>query len=391
MKILFSSALLLGLVGAVWAQPATTPALRLEPQLFLFRSADFGQITVAGKALTTESRATAVTPPARIAFDDATLQLGAQVTWSGGAVPPALNAVPVPVIESTFDRPASIRSELPAQYFERRGDGTFALRETVSGSPDMPRYQLTFRVQPADASRQTLHVSCEPEIATVQSREKLAGVDLDVGRPVTATFKDRLEFDARPGDWSALVFRSPNGSAYSALLLVRVTAATGAPAAATPAVSRAVDPQAPASVEVRFSDPDKFTDAADDMRGGTFGREDNLDQIREHLIRRARSHLAPGQTLDVTITDVDLAGEFEPWVMRGANRVRIVKEIYAPRIELTFRLTDATGAVIKEGERNLRDASFMYHRTPMQTEARAVEFELLNDWLRNEFVRPRKK
>ena len=65
--------------------------------------------------------------------------------------------------------------------------------------------------------------------------------------------------------------------------------------------------------------------------------------------------MAAGLTLDVRMTNIDLAGEFEPWRGPQFDRVRIMREIYPPRVALEFRLTDAGGAVVKEGQRVLLD------------------------------------
>jgi hypothetical protein len=377
------------LASGAFAQ-APAASLQLEPQLYIFRTADFRSISVGGQRLTTDQRALAVTAPAQLAFDDARLTLDqTNYRWSAPGLPPQFNTVAAPVIGITFGRPAALLSEMPAQYFEKRTDGTFVLRETPRNSSEIPRYQITFRVDPVDAAGRTLRIAADAEIATVRSREKLPGVDLDVGRPVTATFKEHLEYTAGAGDWTALLLRSPNGSDYSALLLARVASAT-ATAAAAPA-GPAGDPHAPARIEVTFANPEDFTDAGDGMRGSGFGRDENLDQLREYLTRRARTYLDNGLTLQITVTDVDLAGEVEPWRANGGHDVRIVRDVYPPRIELRFQLVDASGAVVKEGQRSLPGMGFMLTHRPFETEARHYEFDLLDTWLRNEFGRPRKK
>src|SRR5690606_28219143 len=111
-------------------------------------------------------------------------------------------------------------------------------------------------------------------------------------------------------------------------------------------------------VEVTFSDPEKFTDAADGARGTAHGREANLEELKDYIVERASKALPEGQRLAVQITDVDLAGEVEPWRSGSAQDIRIVKDIYAPRIALDYKLTDASGAVVKEGEARLSDLSF---------------------------------
>lgn len=155
---------------------------------------------------------------------------------------------------------------------------------------------------------------------------------------------------------------------------------------------RAADPKAPSRTEVNFVDPDKFADAADDQRGSDFGRDANLQQLREHIQRRADLAIPADQRLTVTITDVDLAGEIEPWRTPQMSNVRLVKDIYPPRITLDFRLTDASGAVIKEGNRRLTDLTFLMNlHGPDRSDPRIYEKELLTTWIQSEFGRSKKK
>jgi len=50
-----------------------------------------------------------------------------------------------------------------------------------------------------------------------------------------------------------------------------------------------------------------------------------------------------------------MAGEFETWRGPQACSVRVMLDIYAPRIRLEFRLTDRDGKVVSAGPRDLRD------------------------------------
>jgi Protein of unknown function (DUF3016) len=142
-------------------------------------------------------------------------------------------------------------------------------------------------------------------------------------------------------------------------------------------------------IEVVFFEREKFTDARDSHLGSDKGRDDILQQLKTHLQERAKSYLQPGESLQVTIKDVDLAGDFEPWRTGGGlGDVRIVKEIYPPRVTLAFRLVDASGEVVKQGTRDLRDLMFqrtaagMYFDHPLR-----YEKSMLDDWLRSEFSR----
>lgn len=138
--------------------------------------------------------------------------------------------------------------------------------------------------------------------------------------------------------------------------------------------------------EVVFFEREKFTDARDGYNGTDKGRDYQLEQLKTHLRERAQSFVQPGEKLLVTIKDVDLAGEFEPWrTGAGMSDVRIVKEIYPPRIALTFQLTGANGEVLKQGTRELRD--LMFQRTAIGTFDQPLRYEktMIEDWLRTEF------
>jgi hypothetical protein len=155
---------------------------------------------------------------------------------------------------------------------------------------------------------------------------------------------------------------------------------------------RALDAvKGPATVEVIFYEPEKFTDVRDGYMGSDKGREATLDTLKDYLTGRAVRGLTAGQKLAITVTDVDLAGDFEPWRGSQWGDVRIVKDIYPPRLTLVFRLTDADGTVLKEGKRDLRDLAFMIKMTMgFRDDPLRHEKALLDDWLGADF-RPAKK
>lgn len=157
---------------------------------------------------------------------------------------------------------------------------------------------------------------------------------------------------------------------------------------------RAFDPvKGPQQVEVVFFEKEKFTDVKDDFSGTERGRDEILDTLKEYIVKQASKKLEAGQKLAVTINEVDLAGEFEPWRGPQWMDVRIVKDIYPPRINLVFRLTDKDGNVLKEGKRDLFDMSFMMKisTSAFRDDPRRHEKELLDDWINSEFRVDKKK
>jgi hypothetical protein len=143
-----------------------------------------------------------------------------------------------------------------------------------------------------------------------------------------------------------------------------------------------------ARVDVVYVNPEKFTDVKDSQTGMDRDRESYLALIREFLVERGSLYVPEGQKLVITISDIDMAGDFEPWRGPRFDDVRIVKDIYPPRVNLSFKLTDASGAVVKEGEKQLRDLSFQMSATPaFSQDSLRYEKGMLDNWLRSEFPR----
>jgi hypothetical protein len=165
--------------------------------------------------------------------------------------------------------------------------------------------------------------------------------------------------------------------------------AAGVLLAATPVTASASPAdQTDKRVEVIFDHPEKFTDIKGDSMDSPKGRDAMLDQLRDFLETRGADLLPKGQKLTLTFTNIDLAGEYEPWRGGQWSDVRIIKDIYPPRFIFSYKLTDAAGAVLKEDKVDLRDLSFMMRVTINRDEPLRFERDILGDWIRS--VSPRK-
>lgn len=151
----------------------------------------------------------------------------------------------------------------------------------------------------------------------------------------------------------------------------------------TPGAMLAADAAKPdtAKVTVAFDHPEKFTDVKDAYMATDKGQDAILAQIKDYVESKAKSYLRAGQKLEVTFTDIDLAGDFEPQRGPQFNNVRIVKDIYIPRLKLVFKLTGADGKVINEGKRELTDLAFMMRAAFPPSDSLRFEKDILNDWL----------
>ena len=113
--------------------------------------------------------------------------------------------------------------------------------------------------------------------------------------------------------------------------------------------------------------------------------EQSIQALAKWLQHQAARRLPAGETLQVTLRDVDLAGDYEPGRTDGYD-IRVVKDLYPPRIELEYRLDDADGKPLRQGEATLRDTGFLFGIGPMGSDPLRFEKRMLDDWLRGQFA-----
>jgi hypothetical protein len=147
---------------------------------------------------------------------------------------------------------------------------------------------------------------------------------------------------------------------------------------------RASDSAGPsARTEVVFEHPENFTDVKDGSNPSDQGRDAILADLRRHLIGRADSYLPEGYGLKVTFTDIDLAGDFEPWHGGPRADIRVIRDIYPPTLKFRFSVTDPSGKVVKEGAEDIRDIDFQARVVPFTSDPLRYEKEILDDWARS--------
>ncbi|WP_404424647.1 DUF3016 domain-containing protein [Nibricoccus sp. IMCC34717] len=143
------------------------------------------------------------------------------------------------------------------------------------------------------------------------------------------------------------------------------------------------------SVNVVFQNPEKFTDVKSSSMGTDRDRDAILEQIKGFVEQEAANRVPAAHTLTITFRDLDMAGDFEPWRFE-ARDVRIIKDLYPPRAKVSFRLADASGNVVKEGDRSLSDMAFMMNSTINRNDELRYEKRLIGDWIDSEFARNKK-
>ena len=174
-------------------------------------------------------------------------------------------------------------------------------------------------------------------------------------------------------------------------LLVAATLALGACASSGgPDMLAADAPRAlpdAGRVAVAWADPAGFTELRRSGNRFDASRGTWLTDLAEYLRTRAEAALPANQRLELTIVDVDRAGDYEPWHGMALHDTRIMRDIYPPRMTVQFRQLDADGKVVAEGERKLSDPAYLMGIQPLNdSDPLRYEKRMIDSWVRREFA-----
>jgi len=179
------------------------------------------------------------------------------------------------------------------------------------------------------------------------------------------------------------------GSLSTALLLAGMLA-VGSVAAAPRTVTAPDAPralQADGPVSVQWNDPAKFTEIRQSTNRFEAERGDWVQQLARYVQTSAAKPLQAGQTLEVTLVDVKRAGDYEPWHGPRGRDIRIMRDIYPPRITLQYTLKDASGRIIDEGDARLSDSGYL-HNIGLKSDTDPLRYEkrLIDDWVKRQLT-----
>jgi hypothetical protein len=146
---------------------------------------------------------------------------------------------------------------------------------------------------------------------------------------------------------------------------------------------------ADANVNVTWEDPKGYTDVKPANQTRKRFMEQTFNRLDDYFVELAED-LPEGYKLDITVTNLDLAGQVWPqsFVSRGSagGEVRLVKDIDIPRMAFSYELTN-NGQVVKSAEVNLKDMAFM-QRISRVNDSDSLRYEkrMLKDWFNKEFA-----
>lgn len=138
--------------------------------------------------------------------------------------------------------------------------------------------------------------------------------------------------------------------------------------------------------KVSFMEPENFTDARLNRPSGGADRL-VLSTMQRHLQQLGERCLPAGETLDIRILDIDLAGQVEWW--RGpSGQTRVMREVTWPRIKLSYALQDETQSG-KETQQEISDINYLQESPYVRAESTPLPYEraMLTRWFEQKFCR----
>lgn len=137
-----------------------------------------------------------------------------------------------------------------------------------------------------------------------------------------------------------------------------------------------------ATSEVTWTDYEKYRDIDPGEGHRKHFRENTFHNFEKHFSKLA-TKLPEDQVLKIEVTDLDLAGDTHA---AGISRIRIVKDIYFPRMKFSYQLLGANGSELEASTVELKDMSFMMSATlRYSNESLQYEKQMLDDWFFDTF------
>ncbi len=136
-----------------------------------------------------------------------------------------------------------------------------------------------------------------------------------------------------------------------------------------------------ATTVVTFTDPDRYTDVANER----WETQSTLDALGGHIRKLGDKYIAPNDTLRVEVLDVDLAG-WAKWAGRGPNPVRVVRG-GADFPSMRIRYTLESGGRTRTAEETISDPAYLNHGATIRASSEPIYYEkrMLDDWFRSTF------
>jgi len=135
-----------------------------------------------------------------------------------------------------------------------------------------------------------------------------------------------------------------------------------------------------ATSEVVWKDSDNYRDVKQANGADKPFKKRVFKSLEEHFSSLA-TKLPADHKLQIEVTNVDLAGSVQ---YVKTQELRVVKDVYIPRINLSYTLVDGSGKVVKSADVKIKDMSFM-NQAKLNRDFLDYEKSMLTEWFSKTF------
>lgn len=113
-----------------------------------------------------------------------------------------------------------------------------------------------------------------------------------------------------------------------------------------------------ANVTLQFVDSKNFTDIELGYLSHERDAKKVMKSISEAFQKAADRYLPSGYTLDIQVTNIDLAGDRSPLTSTFGD-IRVYRDLYPPRIHFSYAVYDAQEKLVSSGQVKKTDLSYL--------------------------------
>ena len=135
--------------------------------------------------------------------------------------------------------------------------------------------------------------------------------------------------------------------------------------------------------KVTWQNPDSYIDVRPANESKT-GFEARVFKTLDGIFDKLAKQLPDGYKLQITVTDLDLAGDVKPMRGPGGQDIRVVKDIDWPQISFSYVLSDPQGKQVAAAKEELRDINFRSGVSINTGNSFYYEESMLRDWFKKQ-------
>jgi hypothetical protein len=134
--------------------------------------------------------------------------------------------------------------------------------------------------------------------------------------------------------------------------------------------------------KVTWLEPEKYTDIRASNELGDGFKERVFTEFNAMFSKLAKK-LPAGYQMEVTVTDLDLAGDVNGMYNRLGRDIRVIKELYWPRMSFSYILKNEKNELVASAKEDIKDMNFMTS-IGIRSSGNSFDYEekMLNDWFK---------